>query len=65
MDANRSKVTGQKNVAEPGKQFAPPPAISLPKGGGTIRGIGEKFSVNPVTGGGSLSVPIFTSTGPF
>lgn len=39
------------------------PAISLPKGGGAIRGIGEKFSANPVTGTGSLSVPIFTSSG--
>jgi RHS repeat-associated protein len=39
------------------------PQISLPKGGGAIRGIGEKFSANPVTGTGSLSVPIFTSPG--
>ena len=39
------------------------PAISLPKGGGAIRGIGEKFASNPVTGTGSLSVPIFTSPG--
>ena len=39
------------------------PAINLPKGGGAIRGIGEKFSVNPVTGTGSLAVPIFTSPG--
>jgi RHS repeat-associated protein len=39
------------------------PNINLPKGGGAIRGIGEKFSVNPVTGTGSLSVPIFTSPG--
>jgi RHS repeat-associated protein len=38
-----------------------PPSINLPKGGGAIRGIGEKFSVNPVTGTGSLTVPIFTS----
>jgi RHS repeat-associated protein len=37
------------------------PSISLPKGGGAIRGIGEKFGTNPVTGTGSLSVPIFTS----
>jgi RHS repeat-associated protein len=36
------------------------PSISLPKGGGAIRGIGEKFSANPVTGTGSLSVPVFT-----
>ena len=43
--------------------FAAPPAISLPKGGGAIRGIDEKFSVNPATGTGSLSVPIATSPG--
>ncbi len=39
------------------------PTISIPKGGGAIRGIGEKFGINPVTGTGSLSVPIFTSPG--
>ena len=39
------------------------PALSLPKGGGAIRGIGEKFSTNPATGTGSLSVPIATSPG--
>jgi RHS repeat-associated protein len=39
------------------------PSISLPKGGGAIRGIGEKFTANPVTGTGSLTVPIFTSPG--
>ena len=38
--------------------IATPPAIALPKGGGAIRGIGEKFAVNPVTGTGSLSLPI-------
>ena len=40
-----------------------PPAISLPKGGGAIKGIDEKFTVNPATGTGSLNVPIFTSPG--
>jgi hypothetical protein len=44
---------------EPG----PLPAIHLPKGGGAIRGIGEKFSVNTATGSGSVSVPIATSPG--
>jgi len=39
------------------------PAISLPKGGGAIRGIGEKFGANPVTGTASVSIPIFTSPG--
>src|ERR1700757_3402875 len=42
--------------------FSAPP-ISLPKGGGAIRGIGEKFTANPVTGTGSMTVPIFTSPG--
>jgi RHS repeat-associated protein len=41
----------------------PLPAISLPKGGGAIRGIGEKFAANPVTGTGSMTVPIATSPG--
>ncbi|MBE9045778.1 hypothetical protein IQ255_15415 [Pleurocapsales cyanobacterium LEGE 10410] len=40
-----------------------PSAVSLPKGGGAIAGIGEKFSMNPVTGTGSLSIPIFVSPG--
>src|SRR5271167_4855283 len=39
------------------------PSISLPKGGGAIRGMGEKFAANPVTGAGSMSVPIVTSPG--
>ncbi len=39
------------------------PSISLPKGGGAIRGMGEKFAANPVTGTGSMSVPIATSPG--
>src|SRR6478752_6362698 len=40
-----------------------PPTISLPKGGGAIRGLGEKFAANPVTGTGSMTVPIATSPG--
>ena len=39
------------------------PSLSLPKGGGAIQGIGEKFSANPVTGTGTFSVPISTSPG--
>src|SRR5512134_3754671 len=42
---------------------SPLPAITLPKGGGAIRGIGEKFAANPVTGTGSMSVPIAASPG--
>ncbi len=39
------------------------PEISLPKGGGAIRGMGEKFTANPVNGTGSMSVPIAASPG--
>lgn len=46
-----------------GEQKSAIPSISLPKGGGAIRGMGEKFAANPVTGTGSMSVPIATSPG--
>ena len=39
------------------------PSISIPNGGGAIKGIGEKFAANPVTGTGSMTVPIATSPG--
>ena len=40
-----------------------PPQLNLPKGGGAIRGIDEKFSANPVTGTGSLSIALPLSPG--
>jgi hypothetical protein len=39
------------------------PSLSLPKGGGAIRGINEKFAANPVTGTGAMTVPLATSPG--
>jgi RHS repeat-associated protein len=39
------------------------PALSLPKGGGALRGIGEKFTANPATGTATLTVPLATSPG--
>jgi RHS repeat-associated protein len=39
------------------------PQLTLPKGGGAIRGIGEKFAVNPANGTGSMTVPLNTSPG--
>lgn len=39
------------------------PRVELPKGGGAVRGIGEKFAANPATGTGSVTVPIATSPG--
>src|SRR5437667_1827469 len=52
-----------KSNAGPQNGAVVAPSISLPKGGGAIRGIGEKFAANPVTGTGSMSVPIATSPG--
>src|SRR5215831_9084129 len=55
-----------KDVAktkEPKDQRFSPPIVSLPKGGGAIKGIGEKFAANPVTGTGSLSIPLPLSPG--
>ncbi|MBX3320840.1 MAG: hypothetical protein KF890_13230, partial [Nitrospira sp.] len=60
-EAQESKLN-DKESADKSFQVAPP-AISLPKGGGAIRGMGEKFAANPVTGTGSMSVPIATSPG--
>ncbi|MCB9351087.1 MAG: insecticidal toxin complex protein [Lewinellaceae bacterium] len=34
------------------------PAITLPKGGGAIKGIDEKFQVNPANGASSFSIPL-------
>ena len=39
------------------------PTITLPKGGGAIQGIGEKFQASPATGTGSFTVPIAMSAG--
>ena len=41
------------------------PSVNLPKGGGAIGGLGEKFQVNPATGSGSLTLPLPLSPGRF
>ncbi len=58
-----SKEESNKGPATSEKTAVSAPSISLPKGGGAIRGIGEKFAANPVTGTGSMTVPIATSPG--
>jgi RHS repeat-associated protein len=64
VDVTQGKKAGaaagpQGNGAEKG----PLPAIAAPKGGGAIRGIGEKFQVAAPTGTGSLTVPLPLSPG--
>lgn len=61
MDDRKSDASAEQGAAD---SFAvKAPTLSLPKGGGAIRGMGEKFAANPVTGTGSISVPIGTSPG--
>lgn len=64
----RTAPAGTDESAPAGKRGAAPasgllPSLSLPKGGGAIRGISEKLSINPATGTGTLSVPVATSPG--
>lgn len=42
---------------------SPAEIISLPQGGGALRGIGEKFTPDPATGTGSFTVPITVPAG--
>lgn len=69
MKAENNNNGSTPNVKQEQPETAGPqnvssaPSISLPKGGGAIRGIGEKFGANPVTGTGSMTVPIATSPG--
>jgi len=53
----------EPSVSDDRQGSAGAPSISLPKGGGALRGIGEKFASNPVTGTGSMSVLISASPG--
>ncbi len=48
-------------AADHGKN--PLPAITVPKGGGAVRDIGEKFQVSGPTGTGSITVPLPFSPG--
>jgi RHS repeat-associated protein len=51
--------SGPPQPAAPGGPSPPVlPSVSLPTGGGAIRGIGEKFGVNAVTGTGSFTIPL-------
>jgi RHS repeat-associated protein len=63
MPMNRTEDKGDHTKKDGQGISVSAPTITLPKGGGAIRGIGEKFSANPVTGTGSMSVPITISPG--
>jgi len=61
--AEDKRPKGSGTDSAPATNQISAPTISLPKGGGAIHGMGEKFAANPVTGTGSMSVPIATSPG--
>ena len=62
MDNPKSNRNGEQSASNENFRLIAP-QISLPKGGGAIRGMGEKFAANPVTGTGSLTVPVYASPG--
>lgn len=73
-DDGNLDVGGQQRVGHDGGAKSEPaallasnvpaiPSLNMPKGGGAIQGIGEKYTVNLANGTGSLSVPIRTSNG--
>jgi hypothetical protein len=62
--ANQASEADAKGAESPAASSAfTAPQLSLPTSGGALRSIGEKFAANPVTGTGSLTVPIATSPG--
>ena len=56
----RNATSGQTADSRPstGSGQITLPSIELPKGGGGIRGIEEKFQTNPVTGTSTFSIPL-------
>ncbi|WP_353196141.1 SpvB/TcaC N-terminal domain-containing protein [Parapedobacter defluvii] len=57
MSHSEEKINGT-DAAKTRSQAIEVPSISLPKGGGAIKGIDEKFSVNAVNGTAGFSFPL-------
>jgi RHS repeat-associated protein len=61
-----TEENGSRSALDPPKRPPPfkaatPPSLGLPKSGGSVRGLGEKFQAGAPTGTGSLRVPIAVS----
>jgi RHS repeat-associated protein len=63
MPSDGSPAPAANGHVSPAPSGGSLPSISLPKGGGAIRGIDEKFAVSQATGTASLTVGVFTSPG--
>lgn len=61
--ATAPRETARNDSAKPSVFSGALPSIVQPKGGGAIKGIGEKFAANPATGSGTMNVPIALSPG--
>lgn len=57
------KIEGADYKAAAIKDTFSSQSISIPKGGGSIRGIGEKSDVSPSTGTCSFTVPVSVPDG--
>src|ERR1700680_3223080 len=63
MPTEPSSTQRDTSASKPEASPFAPPQIGLPKGGGAIRGIGEKFQANAATGTGKLTIPLALSPG--
>ncbi|MDM7952487.1 MAG: SpvB/TcaC N-terminal domain-containing protein [Cyanobium sp. CZS 25K] len=57
----RSVGSGEGTQQTPAQEQPWVPKVEMPRGGGAIRGIGERFEANAFTGAGAMSIPIATS----
>jgi RHS repeat-associated protein len=57
-DRRETSLGGARRSSPPRDDRSLPPSISLPKGGGALRSIDEKFTINAANGTCSLSVPL-------
>lgn len=64
-DSGNAALTNStsENFSKSGFSSVIIPSVSLPKGGGAIKGIDEKFSVNAVNGTATFSLPLPVSEG--
>ena len=53
MNPRGSEKTERSSKRREGNEPSRVPSMSLPEGGGALRGMGEKLAANPVTGTGS------------
>jgi hypothetical protein len=55
MNPSGSEKTERGSKRRKGNEPSRAPSMCLPEGGGTLRGMGEKFVAHPITGTGSMT----------